>query len=728
MKYHFIIGLFVLLPSFLMAQSSASIKRKADKLFDKKDYKAALSFYEQIKEKYVKDTDLKYNIGVCHYHLYQMVDCISYLTFYAKNDNKPTPKVHYYLAKAYHLQHAFKDAAKYYKNYIRSLDEDDPQRDWYKNLIIQCTNGPKVEQMNSNAIVATLGDQINSSYDDYRVCFNPQISNTVFFSSNRADVTGGKLNYKNESDEENGYYRSDIYESKLVQGNWAAANHLSSRYNTSLSEDIISFFDNGYQMLFLKGFADGHQEIVKENFDEDSIEVILPFAIEASSNHWDGDHFFVSDNIIIFSSDRPGGYGGRDLYYAIQSPDGIWQSAINMGHEINTEQDEVSPFLCNDGRTLFFSSNQKMSMGGYDVYSAVFNDSLRLWTKIKNAGTPINSPADDKDFLITADGSKAYFSSGRLGGLGGLDLYSAYFRSAKTSQLSTGKQSFIDVLQAEPIITQVPNQSTIDKITPNTSTNNSSENKKIYNIAPIYYDAQTGAIEGSRNTIRALTRLLVRHPEVTIVLSGHADNTGNNNSDLYLTVKQAEDLAKNLVKEGVNSEQIWIRGCGQNYPIATNENFDGTPNLIGNKMNRRINVDVFNLKPLKNVVQVNIIEPEVSSVMQNKAYTRYKNTVKGLSYKVQFTETASLLNHAILNELPHAITEKHPNDINVKYMIGLENSFVAIKRILDKCKQSGFTNAQIIPYINGVRISEEDAQVLFKDYPDLSNFLEFLSN
>ena len=170
MKYSIIIGLIVLLPSLLTAQSPASIKRKADKLFGQKDYQGALRLYDQVKEKYVKDTDLKYNIGVCHYHLYSMDECISYLTFYAKNDNKPEAMVHYYLANAYHLKHDFKEAATYYKNYIRSLDADDPQRAWYKNLIMQCTNGPKVEQISSNAIVATLGNQINSTYDDYRVC------------------------------------------------------------------------------------------------------------------------------------------------------------------------------------------------------------------------------------------------------------------------------------------------------------------------------------------------------------------------------------------------------------------------------------------------------------------------------------------------------------------------------------------------------------------------------
>jgi outer membrane protein OmpA-like peptidoglycan-associated protein len=731
MKY---VGLFIILLLFqsqLVAQSPSKIKKEAEKLFSEKEYEKSLDEYNKIKEKYVKDIDLKYNIGICYYHLNNMEEAIVYLKFYSENSNKPAAKTYYYLAKAQHAKNDFRAAAMYYKNHLRTLDADDPQRAQFKRLIIQCTSAPKVQQINSAAIVSTLGVDINSAYDDYRICFNPRVPNTLFFSSKRNTATGGKLNASNQLDPVNGSYRSDIYKSSLVQGTWKQAEALPKRYNTNMSEDVIGFFDNGYQMLFLKGFSDGHKAVVKENYDEDSVEVVLPFAIEASSNSWDGDHFFANDSSIIFASDRPGGYGGRDLYYSTQK-NGVWQSPTNLGPNVNTEYDEASPFLAKDGRTLYFSYDGPLSMGGYDIYKTIFNDSTRAWIQAKNLGVPINSSADDKDFFLDQGGLKAYFCSNRIEGLGGFDLYSAYFRSPKQEQLETSQpETFMDALNnITSLVDNTASTNTIKELTPveNGGTTITDGEKMTYNIAPIYYNAETGKIEGSRNTILALQRLLNKHPETTVLLSAHSDNSGNAVNDLYLSIKQSEDLSKELIANGAKNKQLWIRGCGQNYPIANNQNFDGSPNPIANKMNRRINIEVYNINHLKDQVVINIIEPKVSSVMQNKSYERYQSFLKGLSYKIQVTETSTLFNHPIFTQFSDATTEKHPEDVTVKYMLGLEKTFEKTKRILDQVVQQGFSDAKIIPYVNGIRMTEDQAQVLFTEYPDLKKFLEFRSN
>jgi len=731
MKNCFLIFIISFAPFVLLAQSPAKIKRTGDKLFDIKEYKEALSHYEQIKEVSVKDIDLKYRLGVCYFHLNQITQSILYLDFYTKNSTKLKPKTNYYIARAYHLQNEFKKAASYYKKHLKELSSTDPQRQVFKRLIVQCTNAPKLQQINSAAIVSTLGDKVNSPYDEFRPCFNPQVAHTLFFSSNRAGSTGGKLDPKNKTDKETGDYRTDIYRSKLIQGNWVEATALSDRYNTEMSEDIISFFDRGYQMVFLKGYSDGHKEVVKENFDDDTLQIVLPFAIKANSNYWDGDHFFATDSIIVFSSNRPGGYGAKDLYYATLSRDEGWSEAQNLGPSINSRFDEISPFLAKDGRTLYFSSNSHQSIGGFDVFKAFFQDSTRVWTNRKNIGTPINSSSDEKDFALSKNGLKSYFCSDRIEGMGGFDLYSAYFRSYLPEQLlHKTPKTFVNVLASNNSFVETDSKSTLNKLTPAESNGNTtiSEDQFVYNLAPIYYNAKTGKTEGSRNTIIALTKLLTKHPESVIVLSAHSDATGNPTNDLYLSVKQAEELSKELIKNGAKNKQIWIRGCGQNYPIASNQNFDGSPNIIGGQMNRRINIDVYNISHLKDKVAVQIIEPKVSSVMANAAYSRYKDQLKGLTYKVQISETASLFTHSIFTEFQHTSTEKHPNDINVKYMIGLENSFEAAKKTFDNLVKKGFEQAQIIPYINGIRISIEEAQVLFSEYEDLSNFLTFQAN
>ena len=111
MKY---LALFVLLlfaPVALVAQSASKIKKEAEKLFAEKEYQKSLNEYNKIKEKYIKDIDLKYNIGRCYYHLNNMEEAIVYLKFHSENATKPAPKTYYYLAKAHHVTNDFRAAA-----------------------------------------------------------------------------------------------------------------------------------------------------------------------------------------------------------------------------------------------------------------------------------------------------------------------------------------------------------------------------------------------------------------------------------------------------------------------------------------------------------------------------------------------------------------------------------------------------------------------------------------
>ncbi|MCH2022948.1 MAG: OmpA family protein [Saprospiraceae bacterium] len=708
---------FICSQASVFGQSPAQIKKSADKLFKVFAYENALTDYKKIEANYINNINLKYQMGVCFFHLNRLDECIEYLDFYTKNSSSFKVKTNYYLARSYHLQHKFRAAALYYKRHLKSLTKKDPERAKFKNLILQCTNGPKIEQINSNAIVSSLGEEINTSYDEYKPCFNQRFPNMVYFSSNREiiDTTSGP-NYS--------FLETDIYKSELLFGNWSNITPLSNRYNSKSNEELVCFFDYGYQMLFLKEISEGQKEIVKDNFNNNSDNIILPFALGANSNHWDGDHFFATDSMIIFSSNRPGGYGGKDLYFSVLSIDNTWSKAVNLGPKINSINDEISPFLARDGHTLYYSSNNISSMGGFDIYKSIFNDSTKKWSTNKNLGTPVNSAADDKNFIIADDGLKAYFDSDRIEGKGGFDLYSAYFRDFITEHLlSQQNNTFIDVLLDTNNVLVKNNRPRKNRYP--RKTYNSARTKTIYNFTPIYYNAQTGESEGSRNTIVMLSKLLNTHEDAIVVLSGHSDNTGIPFNDLFLSIKQTEQLAKELIKNGANNKQIWLQGYGQNYPVANSLNFDKSPNQLSNKMNRRIQVNVFNIEHLNDIMKVNYINPRISDALQNDAYNDFKNQLKGLTYKIQITETPNLYNHSAFDELSHPTTEKQPNDINIKYLVGLENSFSDIKLVYDKAITMGLANAKIIPYIDGLRITEKEAQTKISEYKDLSDFLEW---
>ncbi|MCB0554480.1 MAG: OmpA family protein [Phaeodactylibacter sp.] len=147
-------------------------------------------------------------------------------------------------------------------------------------------------------------------------------------------------------------------------------------------------------------------------------------------------------NRLFFSSDRAGGFGGRDLYLSIFE-NGQWGPPINLGPSINTEGDEVFPFITNNGR-LYFSSDGHFGLGGQDIFWST-EGADGFWETPENMGAPINTSFDDFSLILEPDEASGYFTSNRSGGIGGDDIY--HFRK-------TGRLAQVDVVglyTGEPI-------------------------------------------------------------------------------------------------------------------------------------------------------------------------------------------------------------------------------------------------------------------------------------
>lgn len=125
-------------------------------------------------------------------------------------------------------------------------------------------------------------------------------------------------------------------------------------------------------------------------------------------------------NILYFASDKPGGYGGMDLYYSEKLPNGSWSQAINCGNQINTPYDDVFPIVRQDGK-FYFASKGHIGMGGLDIFSAT--GQKNNFKDIENLRAPINSSKDDFGILFNDDLKTGYFSSNRNGGVGLDDIY-----------------------------------------------------------------------------------------------------------------------------------------------------------------------------------------------------------------------------------------------------------------------------------------------------------------
>jgi hypothetical protein len=146
-------------------------------------------------------------------------------------------------------------------------------------------------------------------------------------------------------------------------------------------------------------------------------------APSVNSEFWETHCMVSSDGSrMFFTSDRPGGYGGKDIYLSQRINETTWSSPVNLGPRINGPNDEDAPFVSIDNRMLYFATNGNRSMGGYDIMVCdLLEDGT--WSEARNLGFPFNSTEDDLFYTTTIDGLRGFMTTSRKGGMGDKDIY-----------------------------------------------------------------------------------------------------------------------------------------------------------------------------------------------------------------------------------------------------------------------------------------------------------------
>ncbi|MFN5786021.1 MAG: OmpA family protein, partial [Flavobacteriia bacterium] len=155
-------------------------------------------------------------------------------------------------------------------------------------------------------------------------------------------------------------------------------------------------------------------------------------------------------NALYFVTDKPGGLGDRDIYVSYKDAKGKWGEAINLGPVINTKYGEEAVYIHPDGKTLYFSSQGHQTMGGFDIFKSVYNDSLKIWSKPENIGFPVNTPDDDVFLVVSASGKRGYYTSFNPNGFGEKDLYMITFLGPEKPMAQRNEDNLI-ASQAAPV-------------------------------------------------------------------------------------------------------------------------------------------------------------------------------------------------------------------------------------------------------------------------------------
>lgn len=469
-----------------------------------------------------------------------------------------------------------------------------------------------------------MGDNINSSYSEYYPSFT--IDDSTFVFTRRGEGI-----------------REDFLMSKKTADGYSKAELIKGSLNAEPSKGGINISQDGLWLIFAgnfpgKGAGDFDLYISYNTESGWSDPINLGPAI--NTQYWESSPSLSPDKeALYFSSNRPGGYGGKDLYVSYRGKDGQWGKPVNMGPNINTSGDELAPFIHADNNTLYFTSNGLAGYGGTDLY-LLRKDESGNWGKPENLGYPINTIENDGSLFIASDGISAFYASDRADSRGGLDLYRfelpAPVRPAKTlyvqgtvSDAKTGKP-----LPSMVELTNNSNQQTVSKVQTDETgfyfvtlpvgrdytvtvnrkgylfyssvyelSKKDADSTYVKNIAlqpialnssvvlhNILFDFNSATLlPVSKVELNNLLELMNQNPQVKILIKGHTDNVGTDARNMELSVQRSKAVADYLIENGIAKDRLSWKGFGATQPVASNDT------EAGRAQNRRTEFEISGL-------------------------------------------------------------------------------------------------------------------------------------
>lgn len=268
-----------------------------------------------------------------------------------------------------------------------------------------------------------------------------------------------------------------------------------------------------------------------------------------NTSSWESQPCLSRDGKELYFVRRNKKMGTSDIYVSKRDDDGIWQNA-NRLLNVNTDGNEMAPFIHYDGKTLYFSSDTHWGMGGYDLFMSQ-RDVNGEWTKPVNLGYPLNTYGDEINIVVLNDAEKAYMSAFRDDGFGGYDIYKFTLDEKFRPELIEVKKTSVEDYYADAL-----------------------EKQGSVVLKNIYFDFDSAELRyDSEDGVNAVYNYLMLNPYKNILIEGYTDDVGSEEYNLRLSEKRAESVKNALINKGISAERIKTKGCGYSQPLTTN-NFD----------------------------------------------------------------------------------------------------------------------------------------------------------
>ncbi len=465
-----------------------------------------------------------------------------------------------------------------------------------------------------------LPASVNSLYDEYFPSLTVD-GEYLFFT--RLEPREGGLGYGDEN----------LYSCRREDASWTDAIALPSTINSNKNEGANSISTDGNELFYAAMYGQqGDMNIYRAEYANQQWNVPRPLSTVVNSDQWDSQPCLSADGtMLFFTSTRPGGLGNSDIYVARRDSNDVFSVVERLPFPINTPGNDQRPHFHPDGKTLYFSSTGLPGMGGSDLYkSQLMEDGS--WTKPVNLGFPINSPKDERGIFISGDGKRAFISTNRKGGMGGMDIYQFDLPQSLAPGLTSYlKGSVLDSLTRQPLTATIeiydltrnqeyrsvdvdpvdgsflvalpgsfsysfhitsPGKIPISKTITSDSILTSGEllNEEFLLASPrignqfrlnnVFFETNSAVLEEiSKQELQIVADWMITVEDTVIFeLQGHTDNRGSEAWNLTLSQQRADAVRNYLVSIGIPDDRLIARGFGMTRPIDTNETEEGRAN------------------------------------------------------------------------------------------------------------------------------------------------------
>lgn len=463
-----------------------------------------------------------------------------------------------------------------------------------------------------------LGDSINTSDPEYFPTL-PIDHKTLVFTRN--------LNNRNE----------DFFVSHLLEDStWSKAVELPGNINSGYNEGGQTISQDGKILIYTicnRPDGMGSCDVYYAMRQDSAWGTPQNMGPPVNSASWDSQPCLSPDNQdLYFVSNRPGGFGGSDIYVCHLQQDGRWGKPRNLGRDINTAGDESSPFIHADNQTLYFASDGWPGIGGVDLYFSRKNTDSG-WSSPQNLGYPINTIDHEGSIFVAANGKTAYFASDRSDSRGQLDIYrftlyqaarpirtlyvEGYVFDKTTNDRIAAAIDLVDLATGK-LVTQIPTDpdgsylvtlpvgkdyafnvskkgylfySDHFSLAPDSLSGQGAKPEEPFHIniglqpialnagvtlKNIFFDFDQYSLKPESETeLNKLAALLRQNPTLKIRIDGYTDSTGTEAHNLTLSQNRAQAVVDYLISHGIGGERLQAKGYGSSHPIAPNDTEEG---------------------------------------------------------------------------------------------------------------------------------------------------------